>query len=336
MAIRVPNLGTGNGQTGDNELKIRQDYNHNFTDQSNAASRPVGTDADQIPLSSQVPSLLGTAATKNVGTGADQIPLSSQVASLLGTAATKNVGTATGNVMGVGAFGLGASGHYAPEYFARDAPSEVLRTTRTMQNGNYGTLGYGFGWAIHSNDVNWSVSHATGRKQVFITRVSNVNTAPNSPERLAAISHGEFVILDFNASKDSNGFIKAASPIVRVFADKIECNDDAEKQNIEYIKNGVGDYLIKNSSGLSNDGWYIETPKDANGNVLVAVVYKQLENGDISVKTYAKKFDDETGDIVPNLARPRDIPETRWIDLRLNEIEKEPPVMPMDEPTTEV
>ena len=58
-------------------------------------------------------------------------------------------------------------------------------------------------------------------------------------------------------------------------------------------------------------------PKDANGNVLVAVVYEQLDNNDISVKTYAKMFDEETGDIVANTAKPRDIPATRWIDLRL-------------------
>lgn len=51
MAIRVPNLGTGNGQTGDNELKIRSDYNHNFTDPTNAASRLVGTANNQIPSS---------------------------------------------------------------------------------------------------------------------------------------------------------------------------------------------------------------------------------------------------------------------------------------------
>lgn len=48
MVLRVPNLGTGNGQTGDNEYKIRQDYNHNFTDQSNAASREVGKDTKNI------------------------------------------------------------------------------------------------------------------------------------------------------------------------------------------------------------------------------------------------------------------------------------------------
>ena len=52
MAIRVPNLGTGSGAVGDgdNELKIRQDYNHNFSDQSNAASRLVGITGDQIPV----------------------------------------------------------------------------------------------------------------------------------------------------------------------------------------------------------------------------------------------------------------------------------------------
>ena len=121
---------------------------------------------------------------------------------------------------------------------------------------------------------------------------------------------------------DANGFIKAASPIVELFADKIESNDEAAQQKITFVKNGVGDYLIKGSTGFVQEGWYIEMPKDANGNVLVAVVYKQLPNNDISVKTYAKKFDEETGDILPNLDKPRDIPETRWIDLRLESISK--------------
>ena len=120
-----------------------------------------------------------------------------------------------------------------------------------------------------------------------------------------------------NTTKDSNGFIKAASPIVKLFADKIELNDEAAQQKITFEKLGVGDYLIKGSTGFAQEGWYIEMPKDANGNVLVAVIYEQLDNNDISVKTYAKMFDEETGDIVPNTARPRDIPATRWIDLRL-------------------
>lgn len=125
-----------------------------------------------------------------------------------------------------------------------------------------------------------------------------------------------------NTTVDANGFVKSASPIVNLFANGIELNDEAELQMIEFEKIGTGDYLIKGSLGFAQEGWYIEMPKDANGNVLVAVVYEQLSNNDISVKTYAKKFDEETGDVVPNLSKPRDIPESRWITLRLQELPK--------------
>lgn len=122
-----------------------------------------------------------------------------------------------------------------------------------------------------------------------------------------------------NTTVDGNGFIKAASPVVKLFADKIELNDEAQRQNVEFEKLGVGDYLIKGSTGFSQDGWYVETPKDANGNLLVAVVYEQLENGDISVKTYDYMLNNK-GRIVADTETPLDIPETRWIDLRLQEL----------------
>ncbi|MBJ8450342.1 hypothetical protein I6M90_00860 [Acinetobacter bereziniae] len=120
-----------------------------------------------------------------------------------------------------------------------------------------------------------------------------------------------------NTTVDSNGFIKKASPIAQLFADKIVANVEALEQEPTFEKVDVGHYLLKNTEGFSDDGWYIEMPKDANGNVLVAVQYQQLEDNTIEVKTFAKKFDEETGDIVPNLEKPRDIPAGRWIDIRL-------------------
>ena len=122
-----------------------------------------------------------------------------------------------------------------------------------------------------------------------------------------------------NTTVDSNGFIKAASPIIRLVADKIELNDEAAQQDIVFEKLGVGDYLIKGSTGFAQEGWYIEVPKDANGNVLVATIYEQLANNDISVKTYDYMLN-KKGRIVPDLKTPLDIPETRWIDLRLQEL----------------
>lgn len=125
-----------------------------------------------------------------------------------------------------------------------------------------------------------------------------------------------------NTLVDGNGFIKSASPVVQLFADKVAANEEALDQGPLFEKVDIGHYLLKNTEGFSGNGWYIEMPKDANGNVLVAVQYQQLEDNTIEVKTFAKKFDEETGDIVPNLEKPRDIPVGRWIDIRLKELPK--------------
>ncbi|MDB0191451.1 phage tail protein, partial [Acinetobacter baumannii] len=101
-----------------------------------------------------------------------------------------------------------------------------------------------------------------------------------------------------NTTVDGNGFIKSASPIVKLFNNHIELNTEAEKQPIKFELLGVGDYLIKGSLGFAQEGWYIEVPKDANGNTVVAVEYSTLENGDLSIKTYKRKFDVEKAAIV--------------------------------------
>lgn len=133
---------------------------------------------------------------------------------------------------------------------------------------------------------------------------------------------------DKNTTKDSNGMIKASSPVLRVFSDRIEGNDDGEKMGAEFVKKGVGDYLIKGTTGLADEGWYVTVPQDANGNNLVAVEYESLENGDVALRTYKRRFDFETVSIVADRDNPLDIPETRWVDLRFNDIAQEQ----LDEP----
>ena len=225
-------------------------------------------------------------------------------------AASRQVGTAAGNVMEVGAFGLGSNARYVEANPAYQASSADLTKTQMYGFGDVGSVGYGSGWG-------W----AAGEKVHFIlggfinTQLYHVVVTDKSAATRTIGYH--LIRTGQNTSVDGNGFIKAASPIVKLFADKIELNDEATQQDIKFEKLGVGDYLVKGSLGFAQEGWYIEMPKDANGNVLVAVVYEQLANNDISVKTYAKKFDEETGDVVANTAKPRDIPSTRWIDLRL-------------------
>ena len=54
MAIQIPNPGTGNGATGDNEFVLWSKVKDNFSDQTNAASKLVGTGSGQIPLANDV------------------------------------------------------------------------------------------------------------------------------------------------------------------------------------------------------------------------------------------------------------------------------------------
>lgn len=267
MTIQIPNLGTGNGETGDNELVIRQKYNDNFTDATHAASRLVGTVA--------------------------------------------------GNVMEVGAFGVGGSC-----VFKGLIASTTQEGNPVLANGLY-----------EAADV---VGSFISMKSQYGTLLIGGSAYGGTPPKYVYFNSefGNKVLTEAsvqtfwttqNATKDPNGFLKGASPIAEIYSDKMDLNHDATEQGgITFEKLGVGDYLVKGSLGFAQEGWYIETPKDANGNVLVAVVYEQLANNDISIKTYAKRFDDETGDIVPNLTRPRDIPTGRFISLRLHELPKEP------------
>lgn len=57
MAIQIPNPGTGNGATGDNEFVLWTKVKDNFSDQTNAASKLVGMTAGQIPLVEQIKQL---------------------------------------------------------------------------------------------------------------------------------------------------------------------------------------------------------------------------------------------------------------------------------------
>ena len=264
-------------------------------------------------------------------------------------AASRLVGTAVGNVMEVGAFGIGRdalaitnvtnftellskySGVYRPStnWATTNAPHSAGGTALVLSNtGSISSaliLPYGKAGANpNAMSVISRYFAETPIEQIVYTSknpiIANTLNAATSGKLVSVLATGELQSIGFTV--DANGVIKKASPIVRLFADKIELNDEAEEQNITFERLGTGDYLIKGSLGFAQEGWYIEIPKDANGNVLVAAVYKQLPNNDISVKTYAKKFDEETGDIVPNFDKPRDIPETRWIDLRLESISK--------------
>jgi len=277
MAVQIPDPGTGNGQTGDNEYVFRKKVKDNFSDQANAASRLLGSSRGQVPLAEEVSVAIGIRPKLKVTTDIDSL-------------------------------------------------SGGIHNIDTGSTENLLTWGDRYSHLFHYETI------AAGCDlQIAYPTIAAYPKSPRYRIRLSGVWQPWNIFYNTgNTTKDSNGFIKAASPIVKVFADKAEFNGEAEDQNVAYKKNGIGDYTITTQSGLSTDGWYIELPKDMNGNPKVAVTLSEVD-GVISLKSYKRIFSMETFTFEPDLDSPLDIPDTRWIDLRLNEIPVEP-----SEPESEV
>ncbi|EOX9113606.1 hypothetical protein ACPW90_003429 [Providencia rettgeri] len=138
-----------------------------------------------------------------------------------------------------------------------------------------------------------------------------------------------------NTTKDSNGNLKAASPIVKLFSDDVELNEESEGVEMEYL--GIGHYLIKGVVGFNADGaWGINNgfviPQDHNGKNMVLIDYEVRPDGDIEVFVFhqqnadmperfqnkrIKHFDEEGVPVYFENYEPCDIPESRWIDMRV-------------------
>ncbi|TVT78617.1 hypothetical protein [Acinetobacter colistiniresistens] len=267
MTIQSINLGTApTGAGGDTFRSTGSKVNENFTNQTHAASRYVGTDA--------------------------------------------------GNLMQVGAFGLGG-------YMTQIA---MPNDSKVMGSGFYyydvGTAGSSTWQQVETNVfvLRSSFSNLPRGFEIGVLPYTNKFYLRSNDAGGAAWRTPVLIRHSGNTTVDSNGFVKSASPVVKLYADKIDLNDEAAEQQITFEKVAIGHYLIKGSTGLAQVGWYIETPKDANGNILFAVLYELLENGDIEVKTYKKKFDIEQAAIVADLDKPIDITQNRWIDIRLQEL----------------
>lgn len=231
-------------------------------------------------------------------------------------AASRQVGTSAGNVMEVGAFGLGGDPGTNISNGTGLTSSAVNISTMMM---DYPGL-YDYGSAIIHGTQAWK--HCI----FFPATPDAVPQISSSINNQAWPNFGAFVVIGKNAVVDSSGSIKAASPIIKLFAEKIESNDEAQQQNPVFEKIDVGHYLIKDTEGFAKEGWWIEVPTDSNGNRICAVEYQTLENGDLEIKTFKKKLNEE-GDIVANLDAPIDIPsnangEARWIDIRLHSVPK--------------
>ena len=231
----------------------------------------------------------------------------------LGTSATKDTGTSNGNVIQVGGFGIGADSSLA---------SQLASLTDGYRAGLYRMRGDGappstIGAPVGSgNSIIGLVSvpvYSTAGFGLAFNR-DNLWTGVFDPANPSGATWKKWWG-ESNTTVDTNGFIKRASPVVKLFGTgEIECNDEAEGVTASREMEGV--YRVMGSCGLSLEGWTVEIPQDINGNFLCFVDITTEDDGVLTVSVSRRRFDVETAMIIAG--DPMDIPEGRWIDLRLD------------------
>lgn len=311
MAIQIPNPGTGNGASGDNEFVLWSKVKDNFNDQTNAAGRLVGTGAEQIPLSKNIPSLLGTAATKDVGTGNGQVA---------------TWGTYGINNTGVGGYGNGGGPHrfktrtefgggLSEGSTANSHESPAQLSSYNAWHGIFSVVGR------HGSITTQAQTYYYGGRMFFRFRYQSHAASENEWARDTWAE----IYTDRNTTIGTNREIIKSSPVLRVFKDGIEKIHEANDLDIEFIVNGVGDYTIKGTTGIRDgkEDWTINIPKDNHDNQLIAFTMEEEEGGIVHLKTYKRAFSMETFTFGPDLNTPIDIPDERWVDLHFNDLPQE-------------
>ncbi|CZY58979.1 Uncharacterised protein [Enterobacter hormaechei] len=140
-------------------------------------------------------------------------------------------------------------------------------------------------------------------------------------------NHSRILYDDKNTVVDSNGFIKQASPVVKIFTDgKYETNDESEGVTVTRLD--VGQYLIEGCKALNSDAAWggidggFEIPTDRNKQPLIWLDYEVSADGSVLVKTYHREHSS-----APAFARnerdgladgePVDIPAHQFVSVRV-------------------
>lgn len=212
-------------------------------------------------------------------------------ASDLGSAASKNTGLNSGDIMTVGSFGIGAKdGAYAFEVNDFAAVQVAMSGSGLRTYRNNGFLGDGDQSIAQYSPTIWV---GTGDTWASLS-------LPYSPAGKIAVasgseSAGRMVVRllwdNSNTVVDGNGFIKQASPVVRIFSDGgYETNDESEGVVVTRIQ--TGEYLIEGCTGLNADAAWggidggFEIPVDRNKLARIWIDYEVNADGSVLVRTY--------------------------------------------------
>ncbi|WP_436918236.1 phage tail protein [Enterobacter hormaechei] len=243
----------------------------------------------------------------------------------LGDMATKSSGETEGAGMTVGAFGIGR-------------PSGIKITNETGTPGLVTALS-GYGFIPFRNEQNITGRIAASSPALWVRAGGtfaflSIPYVSSAPVRISGglISNGTIdytrtLYDDLNTTKASDGTLKAASPVVKLFADgSFETNDESEGCTVTRMK--AGEYLIEGCMGMNSDAAWggidggFDIPKDRNGQALIWLDYEVNADGSVLVKTFHREYP-----TAPAFARnsvegyvdgqPADIPADQFVSVRV-------------------
>ncbi|KJO79198.1 hypothetical protein [Enterobacter hormaechei] len=242
----------------------------------------------------------------------------------LGSSATKDVGTTSGNVLGVGSFRIGD----------KYSPAEAINfASRSWNQGEhtYVTPTNSSGWPVGVPSGYYRISAMAGRDSGTEYTLLMFSDSAGGDLYYANSRAGNFigrkVLTNGNTTVDSNGFVKSASPIVKIFRDgKFETNDESEGCTVTRMK--AGEYLIEGCMGMNSDAAWggidggFDIPKDRNGQALIWLDYEVNADGSVLVKTFHREYPS-----APIFARnsregfvdgePADFPADQFVSVRV-------------------
>ncbi|WP_413251592.1 hypothetical protein [Yersinia massiliensis] len=288
------------------------------------------------------------------GTGAITAPLA-RTALGLGSAAVVDVvansaDQTAGRAMTTGSNGIGGQAvNYQSVNNAFLHPNGTMgMVTATNWGGTTPTDTSG-SLPAHWNVISFGVGNgqvvAGSRKSIIAIQSYNVGSgAPQCYVRTihdTALSPAVMLYHTNNTTVDSNGFLKKASPVVKLYGDGgSETNEESDGVTSERISEGV--YKISGVLGFnSDDAWGgvdggIEIPTDKNKQPLIWVDYSLEEDGDLVIRTYHRTHPTSPQFAQNNIkgyedGQPIDIPLGRFVDLRVQMPEREETELPLAE-----
>jgi hypothetical protein len=239
----------------------------------------------------------------------------------LGSSATKNVGGAPGNVMEVGAFGVGLTN------FTANSVADANDITFNGFSGGGGAASVNF-FDQYAGLLAITRSGG-GDGNGFIAQLQISGSGAMAVRGRAGTTWSAWMqtYSTGNTIKASDGTLKAASPVVKLFADgSFETNEESEGCTVTRIK--TGEYLIEGCMGLNSDAAWggidggFDIPKDRNGQALIWLDYEVSADGSVLVKTFHREYP-----TAPAFARnslegyadgdPSDIPIDQYVSVRI-------------------